>query len=79
MKASILDLRYKMKQVLKALERNEKITILYHGKEKGILIPHRNKKKIPVKEHPFFSMYKKEEKSVETQMEELRGSRYDAL
>ncbi len=79
MKASILDLRYKMKQVLKALERNERVTILYHGKEKGILIPGRNEKKIRVKDHPFFGMSKKEEKPVAKQMEELRGSRYDAL
>jgi hypothetical protein len=79
MKASILDLRYKMKQVLKALERNERVTILYHGKEKGIIIPRRNEKKIHIKDHPFFAMNKKEEKSVEKQMEELRGSRYDAL
>lgn len=35
MKASILDLRYNMKSVLKALERNEEIEILYHGKVKG--------------------------------------------
>jgi hypothetical protein len=79
MKASILDLRYKMKQVLKSLERNERITILYHGKEKGILIPRKSEKKIRVKDHPFFGMNKKEKKSVDKQMEELRGSRYDVL
>jgi hypothetical protein len=78
-KASILDLRYKMKQVLHALEQNERITILCHGKEKGVLIPRRNEKKIPVKDHPFFAMNKKEKKSVEKQMEEIRGSRYNAL
>ena len=29
MKASVVDLRYKMNDILKALDRNEKITILY--------------------------------------------------
>lgn len=79
MKASILDLRYKMKQVLQALDKNEKVTILYHGKEKGIIIPAGRKNKIHVKDHPFFAMNKKERKSVKTQMEELRGSRYNDL
>ena len=32
MKASIVDLRYKMKEVLAALKRNETVHILYHGK-----------------------------------------------
>ena len=36
MKASILDLRRRMSEVLKALERNEDVTILYRGKKKGI-------------------------------------------
>lgn len=79
MKASIIDLRYKMKNILKALERNEKITILYHGKEKGILIPGKNKKNIHIKDHAFFGMNKEEKKPVESQMDELRGSRYNAL
>ena len=35
MKASIVDLRYKMNTILKALDRNEAVTILYHGKEKA--------------------------------------------
>ncbi len=39
MEASIVDLRYKMNDVLKALERNEKVTILYRGKPKGLIIP----------------------------------------
>ncbi len=35
MKASTVDLRYKMKEILRALralERRETVTILYHGK-----------------------------------------------
>lgn len=39
MKATVVDLRYKMNDVLKALDRNEKVTVLYRGKVKGFLIP----------------------------------------
>ena len=32
-------LRCKMNDVLKALDKNEKVTVLYHGKIKGIIVP----------------------------------------
>ena len=56
MKATIVDLRYKMKNILKALERKEKVTIMYHGKQKGIIIPasETNAKQVQIIEHPFF-------------------------
>ena len=56
MKASIIDLRYKTKDILKALDRNESVTVLYHGKVKGIIKPAREKSTSKVKEHPFFGM-----------------------
>jgi hypothetical protein len=37
MKATVVDLRYKMNEILKALDRREKVTLLYHGKIKGRL------------------------------------------
>ena len=39
MKASILDLRYRTKDVLKAVERGETVTVLYRGKEKARIMP----------------------------------------
>jgi prevent-host-death family protein len=39
MNASIVDLRYRMKDVLKALDRGEPVTVLYRGKEKARLVP----------------------------------------
>jgi hypothetical protein len=36
MEASVLDLRYRMDEVLKALDRREKVIILYHGKVKEL-------------------------------------------
>ncbi len=56
MEASVVDLRYKMNDVLKALDRNEKVTILYRGKIKGIIMPSDKRKKLKVSEHPFFGM-----------------------
>jgi hypothetical protein len=79
MKATVVDLRYKMNDVIKALERREEVTILYHGKIKGIIKPVVNKKPCKVSEHPFFAMSKGEKKTVETIMSELRGSRYNDI
>jgi hypothetical protein len=36
MEASVVDLRYKMRDVLEALERRESVQILCHGDEKGV-------------------------------------------
>ncbi|ODS31241.1 MAG: prevent host death family protein [Candidatus Scalindua rubra] len=76
MKASIIDLRYKMKDVLKALDRKEEVTILYHGKVKGVIVPVNNKKQKNVKDHPFFGMLKDNNISVSEEMQNLRGPRY---
>ena len=39
MKATIVDLRYRMKDVLRAIDRGEAVTVLYRGKEKAKLMP----------------------------------------
>jgi len=80
MKASIVDLRYRMNDVLRSIDRNEKVTILCRGKEKAILSPpdspKRNKRKVT--EHPFFGM-RKDDRPVEEIMDELRGGRHRDL
>ncbi len=79
MKASIVDLRYKMRDILKALMRNERITIISHGKIKGFIMPalHEGVKK--VSEHPFFGSQKPTHLSVTEEMDQLRGPRYNAF
>lgn len=77
MKASIIDLRYKTKDILKALDRNESVTVLYHGKVKGIIKPAREKSLIKVSEHPFFGLQADDEGSVLEQLDKLRNPRYD--
>ena len=59
MNATVLDLRKNMKDVLAALDRNEKVTLTYRGKKKGVIIPcgSETTEKIPMKEHPAFGMW----------------------
>ncbi len=77
MKASILDLRRRMKDILLALDRNESVTILYRGKEKAILSPCRQQTKKPVKDHEAFGMWRdrKDMADVDTYVRNLRKGR----
>lgn len=79
MKANIVDLRYKMKDVLKALSRKEKVEIIYRGKPKGTIIPAHELSKKSVKEYAFFGHLAGKKKSVAKAMQDLRGGRYGAL
>jgi hypothetical protein len=79
MEASILDLRYHMKEVLQALARNEEVKIFYHGKLKGILSPLKSTSGMDVKDHPFFGMHEDVKEDVEDIMSQLRGDRYHAI
>lgn len=79
MEASVVDLRYKMKDILEALERRESIRILYHGRLKGTIVPVLEQRKEKIVDHPFFGMKKGEQQSVSKQMDFLRGGRYDSL
>ena len=79
MKATIVDLRYKMKDVLKALDAREPVSIYYHGKLKGTLVSTESAKKFDSKKHSFFGSRKNDKKSVQQTMKELRRSRYHAL
>lgn len=77
MKVSVVDLRYKMNDVLKALDRNEDVSILYHGKLKGVIKAQCSvtEGKTKITDHPFFNM-KDSILSVEDEMGSLRGGRY---
>ncbi len=77
MKASIVDLRYKTADILKALDRNESVTVLYHGKIKGVIKPVRGKIRSKIKNHPFFGMTNDNEETVLEELANLRKSRHD--
>ena len=75
MQATVVDLRYHMNDVLKALDRNEDVDILYRGKTKGVLVARAERTTEKVSDHPFFNMCGSK-RSVEAEMESLRGGRY---
>lgn len=78
MKISTVDFKYKMKDILKALNRNESVKVYYRNNLCGILTPVPSKKKVPkVKAHPFFGMHKGSKVSVEEEMNKLRESRFE--
>ncbi len=79
MKASVVDLRYRMSEVLEALERREKVSILYHGKVKGTIVPYTGESLRKISEHPFFGMAASDPESVDEVMKRLRQGRFDAL
>lgn len=79
MNATVVDLRYKMNEILGALDRNESVNILYHGKVKGTIIPASGDPGTDLSEHPFFGSAKKSHRKMGEIMEELRGGRYRAL
>ena len=80
MKASILDIRRRMKDVLAALDRNEPVTITYRGKKKGVLYPagEDKRKAGSIMEHQAFGMWKdrKDLEDVDAYVRSLRKSRH---
>jgi antitoxin (DNA-binding transcriptional repressor) of toxin-antitoxin stability system len=82
MEASIVDLRYRMKSVLEALDRGESVTVLHRGKPRARLtsIPLKAKPtaRMKVADHPFFGMWKDREdmKDVDAYLRNLRKPRY---
>jgi antitoxin (DNA-binding transcriptional repressor) of toxin-antitoxin stability system len=79
MNASIVDLRYRTKQVLQALERRESVSVLYHGKVKGTIVPASSQTLRKVTDTPFFGMHKRDRRPVNEIVAALRGGRTRAL
>ena len=81
MRASILDLRRRMAEVLRALDRNEPVTILYRGREKAILVPKGSAQQAPLaaKDHSAFGMWsdRKDMEDVAAYVQRLRKGRFD--
>jgi len=75
MEATVVDLRYRMNDVLKALDRNESVNVLYRGKLKGIIRPSAKPVAVRVHEHAFFGS-RPSRNTVEKVMARLRGGRY---
>jgi len=74
MQATVVDLRYRMNEVLKALDRHEDVDILYRGKRKGVLVANVTRRNSRVAQHPFFNM-RRAQGTVAAEMSKLRGGR----
>jgi len=58
MKATIVDLRYRMKDVLRAIDRGETVTVLHRGKAKATLKPISPTSDTPsVEDQSFFGLW----------------------
>lgn len=81
MKANFLDFRKHTKDIIKALELNETVTVLYRGKEKGMLYPVNTPKKTghTSASHPAFGMWKNraDMKDPSKYVHKIRESRHD--
>lgn len=83
MQASVLDLRHNMKEILHALDRNEEVTILYHGRRRGRLVPAEEPQETRPKaeEDPAFGMWRDRfpGRTVRQVVDDLRKGRFDDL
>ncbi len=76
MNVSVVELRYKTKEVLAAVARGERVAIVSRGREKGI-IARGERAPSETKSHPFFGSKKRA--NVKAYMEQLRGGRFRDL
>jgi len=75
MKTNAVDLRRNMKDIMRAVGRNEPVTVLYHGKEKAMILPIEHASSASVRSHAFFAM-NQGDVSVENMINGLRDGRY---
>jgi antitoxin (DNA-binding transcriptional repressor) of toxin-antitoxin stability system len=84
MEASIVDLRYRMKDVLRAIDRGETVTVMYRGKEKARLVPSgaaAGRTLVNPSDHPACGMWKDREDMADpvAYIRKLRQPRYAHL
>ena len=85
MRASVLDLRRRMKDILNSLKRNEPVTLLRRGKMVGTIQPPEaapaSGSDRRASAHPAFGMWKDRSdlKDVEAAVARLRGGRFNAF
>ncbi len=79
MEASVLDLRKKMRAVMSAIDRNEKVILTHRGRRKAVIvsISRQEKKKVKVADLDAFGMWNDREDmaDVSAYVENLRKPR----
>ena len=80
MKATFVDLRKRSKEIVKALDRNQSVTLYYRGKTKGVIVPASSPpdKAVAVISHRSFGMWRDRTdlKSVTAAVAKLRKPRH---
>ena len=84
MRASFVDLRKKSGEILRALDRNEQVTVLYRGRPKAIMQPianEGNRVTAKTKDHPAFGLWADRDdlKNVARHVRALREGRFNDL
>jgi antitoxin (DNA-binding transcriptional repressor) of toxin-antitoxin stability system len=83
MEASILDLRRRMADILRALDRNETVKILYRGRQRALLVPtgQEDGPRRPVSSLPAFGIWKDHDQlqDVAVHVRRLRKGRFSAV
>jgi antitoxin (DNA-binding transcriptional repressor) of toxin-antitoxin stability system len=84
MEASFVDLRKKSSEIIRALSRKERVTVLYRGKPAAIMEPIDSRgtgETLKASRHKAFGMWanRNESSSVEDQVKNLRRRRFDDL
>ena len=84
MKASFVDLRKKSSEVIRALHRNEPVTVLYRGKPAAIMQPisgQVDKPAFKAADHPAFGLWadRDDKADVAAHVRELRKGRFDDI
>ena len=81
MKATTLDLRYRTKDVLKAVERGETVVVSYRGKAKAKIVPLSSSKAAALRAGDAFGLWKdrKDMSDVSAYVMKLRKSRFRDL
>ena len=84
MEASFVDLRNKSAEVIRALSRNERVTVLYRCKPAAVMLPLEARADyalVSAKVHPAFGMwaYRRELEDVPSHVRQLRRGRFHDL
>jgi antitoxin (DNA-binding transcriptional repressor) of toxin-antitoxin stability system len=79
MNASSVDLRYKTREILKAIERRETVSVLYRGRLKARIVPITEGVKKRTVDTELFGMHRHDRRPVAEVMQRLRGGRYRGL
>jgi len=85
MEASFVDLRKKSKEIINALNRKEKVTVLYRGKPAAVMNPINTAaeaSELSASQHAAFGIWTKDQgdnNDVTEQVSSLRRNRYDDL